>query len=259
MWYNRLSEFLLPKGYTSNDDSPCVFIKKSDTGFCIISVYVDGLNIIGHIQDINEARNHLTMEFEMKDLGQTKFCLGLQLEHLPTGIFVHQDAYIQKILEKFNMNKSYPSKTPMVVRSLDMKKDQFRPRDDGEESLGPEVPYLSAIGALIYLANSTRPDIAFAVNLLARHSAAPTKRHWTGVKNIFRYLNGTKDLGLFFQRNTDSNMIGYTDAGYLSDPYNARSQTGYVFLHCGTTISWKSYKQTLVATSTNHSKNNCFI
>jgi len=190
----------------------------------------------------------------MKDLGQTKFCLGLQLEHLPTGIFVHQAAYIQKILEKFNMNKSYPSKTPMVVRSLDMKKDQFRPRDDGEELLGPEVPYLSAIGALMYLANSTRPDIAFAVNLLARHSAAPTKRHWTGVKNIFRYLNGAKDLGLFFQRNADSNMIGYTDAGYLSDPHNARSQTGYVFLHCGATISWKSSKQTLVATSTNHSE-----
>jgi len=152
-------------------------LKKSDMEFYIISVYVDELNIIGHIQDIIEARNHLTMEFEMKGLGQTKFCLGLQLEHLPTGIFVHQAAYIQKILEKFNMNKSYPSKTHMVVRSLDMKKDQFRPRDDGEELLGPEVPYLSAIGALMYLANSTRSDIAFPVNLLARHSAAPTKRH----------------------------------------------------------------------------------
>jgi hypothetical protein len=69
----------------------------------------------------------------------------------------------------------------MVVRSLDMKKDQFRPRDDGEELLGPEVPYLSAIGALMYLANSTRPDIAFAANLLARHSATPTKHHWIGI------------------------------------------------------------------------------
>ena len=83
------------------------------------------------------------------------------------------------------MDKSYPSKTPMVVRSLDVEKDPFRPRDDGEEVLGPEVPYLSAVGALMYLANCTRPDIAFAVNLLARHSAVPTKRHWSGVKNIF--------------------------------------------------------------------------
>ncbi|KAM3298233.1 hypothetical protein ACQJBY_039939 [Aegilops geniculata] len=144
----------------------------------------------------------------------------------------------------------------MVVRSLDVEKDPFRPRDDGEEVLGPEVPYLSAVGALMYLANCTRPDIAFAVNLLARHSAAPTKRHWSGVKNIFRYLQGTKDLGLFFQfqKNQDSDVIGYADAGYLSDPHNARSQTGFVFLHGGTAISWKSLKQTLVATSTNHSE-----
>jgi hypothetical protein len=254
MWYNRLSEYLLQKGYSNNDDCPCVFIKKSSTGFCIISVYVDDLNIVGNTQDVDEARNHLKTEFEMKDLGQTKFCLGLHIEHLHSGILVHQSAYIQKILEKFNMDKSYPIKTPMVVRSLDVEKDVFRPRDKGEEVLGSEYPYLSLIGALMYLANCTRPDIAFAVNLLARHSAAPTKRHWTGGKQILRYLNGTKDLGLFYQKNQDPNLIGYADAGYLSDPHNARSQTGFVFLHGGTAISWKSSKQTLVATSTNHAE-----
>ena len=168
MWYNRLKEFLLQKGFSNNDDCPCVFIKKSLSGFCIISVYVDDLNIIGSTRDIDEARNHLKTEFEMKDLGKTKFCLGFQLEHLPSGILVHQSAYIKKILQKFNMDKSYPSKTSMVVRSLDMNKDQFRPKDEDEELLGTEVPYLSAIGALMYLANSTLPDIAFAVNLLAR-------------------------------------------------------------------------------------------
>lgn len=93
MWYNRLSKFLSLKRYTKNDDCPCVLIKKSPTGFCIISVYVDDLNIIGNTQDINEARHHLKTEFEMKNLGQTKFCLGIQLEHLPSGILVHQSAY----------------------------------------------------------------------------------------------------------------------------------------------------------------------
>jgi hypothetical protein len=71
-------------------------------------VYVDDLNIIGNTQDVDEARNHIKTEFEMKDLGQTKFFLGLQIEHLHSGILVHQSAYIQKILEKFNMDKSYP-------------------------------------------------------------------------------------------------------------------------------------------------------
>lgn len=71
------------------------------------------------------------------------------------------------------MDKSYPTKAPMVIRSIDLEKDVFRPQDEGEEILGLEFPYLSLIGALMYLANSTKPDIAFAVNLLARHSAIP--------------------------------------------------------------------------------------
>ena len=89
-----------------------------------------------------------------------------------------------------------------------MEKYPFRPWDDGEEILGLEVPYLSAIRALIYLANCIRPDIVFIMNLLARHSTASTKRYWAGVKNILRYLQGNKDLGLFFQflRNQDPNM-----------------------------------------------------
>jgi hypothetical protein len=186
--------------------------------------------------------------------GKTKFCLGLQLEHLHSGILVHQSRYTQKILKKININMSYPSKTPMVVRSLDLEKDPFRPRDDEEQILGPGFPYLSVVGALMYLANNTRLDIAFVVNLLARHSFAPTKWQLVGIKNIFRYLNGTKDLGLFYKISNDPSLIGYTDAGYLSDPHNGRSQTRFVFLQGGTTISWKLSKQTLVTTSTNHSK-----
>jgi hypothetical protein len=106
----------------------------------------------------------------------------------------------------------------------------------------------------MYLINCTRPDIAFAENLLARHSADPTRRHWMGAKCILRYLNGIRDLGLFFKKNHDPSMIGYTDVGYLFDPHNEKSQTGFVFLHGGTTISWKSSKQTLTATSTNYSE-----
>jgi hypothetical protein len=71
-----------------------VFSRKSTTVFCIISVYLDDLNIIGHTKDIDEARNHLKTDFEMKDLGRTKFYLELRLEHLHAGILVHQSAYI---------------------------------------------------------------------------------------------------------------------------------------------------------------------
>ncbi|XP_059315934.1 secreted RxLR effector protein 161-like [Lycium ferocissimum] len=82
----------------------------------------------------------------------------------------------------------------------------------------------------MYLANATRPDIAFSVNLLARYSSSPTRRHWNGVKHILRYLKGTSDMGLF-----------YTNKGYL-------------FTCGGTAISWRSTKQSIVATSSNHAE-----
>ncbi|XP_059654292.1 secreted RxLR effector protein 161-like [Cornus florida] len=190
----------------------------------------------------------------MQDLGRTKFCLGLQIEHLPSGILVYQSTYTEKVLKRFYMDKAHPLSSPMIVRLLDVKKDHFRPLEEGEEVLGSEVPYLSAIGPLMYLANCTRPDIAFAVNLLARYSSAPTRRHWNGVKHIMRYLRGTTDMGLFYSRQLKPQLIGYANAGYLSDPHTARSQTGYLFTCGGTAISWRSMKQTMTATSSNHSE-----
>ncbi|KAM2835104.1 hypothetical protein PS2_032067 [Malus domestica] len=111
----------------------------------------------------------------------------------------------------------------MVVRSLDAEQNPLYPKEDDKEILEPEVPYLSAIGALLYLAQCTRPDISFDVNLLARDSNAPTRRHWTGMKDIFHYLKGTTDLGLFYPYGSSSDaanpasqvdyrLVGYADA-----------------------------------------------
>ena len=86
----------------------------------------------------------------------------------------------------------------MIVRSLDVKKEQFHHKEENEDILGLEVPYFSAIGALMYLVNNTRPDISFAVNLLARYSSSLTRRHWSEIKQIFRYLHGTVNMGLFY-------------------------------------------------------------
>ena len=237
MWYKRLSEYLLKEGFENNPICPCVFIKKSDSGFVIIAVYVDDLNLVGTPEEIRRTATYLKNEFEMKDLGKTKFCLGLQLEHLPNGILIHQSNYTEKVLKHFYMDKAHPLSTPMVVRSLDAQKDPFRPCEDNEEILGSEIPYLSAIGALMYLANCTRPDIAFSVNLLARYSSAPTRRHWNGIKHILRYLRGTVDMGLFYQHGSNPQLVGYADAGYLSDPHRGRSQTGYVFTYGNSAIS----------------------
>ena len=186
----------------------------------------------------------------MKDLGKTKFCLSLQIEHFPIGVLVHQSAYTKKILKRFYMDKAHPLSLSMIVRSLDMKNDLFRHCENSEELLGPEVPYLSVIGALMYLTNCTCPDIVFFCHLLARYGFAQTQRHWNGIKHILHYLQGTTDMSLFYSNKSKQQLFGYAD----TDPHKARSQTGYVFNCNGTAISWRSFKQTMVATSLNHSE-----
>ena len=129
--------------------------------------------------------------------------------------------YTEKVPKRFHMDKSHPLCSPMVVRSLEVTKDPFRPKEENEEFLGPEVPFLSAIGALMYLANYTLPNIAFSVNLLARYSSVPTKRHWNGIKQVLGYLHGTCDMRLFYSKTLEPQLFGYANASYLSDPHKA--------------------------------------
>nr|CAN64975.1 hypothetical protein VITISV_027842 [Vitis vinifera] len=230
MWYNHLSEYLLKEGYMNNPICPCIFIKKSETEFAIITVYVDDLNLVGTPKELTRTTNYFKNEFEMKDLGKTKFCLGLQIKHFPNKVLVHQSTYIKKVLKHFYMDKAHHLSSSMRY---------FR---------------LSAIGALIYLANCIRPNILFSVNLLARYSSAPTRRHLNSIKHILHYLRGTTDMSLFYSRESKQQLLGYADAEYLSYSYKSKSQTWYVFNYNGTTISWRSIKQIMVVTSSNHSE-----
>ena len=96
MWYNRLSHYLLKEGYVNNSIYPCVFIKKRENGFAIIAVYVDDLNLIGTLEELIKITNYLKKEFEMKDIGKTRYCLGLQIEYCLNGVLIHQSLYTEK-------------------------------------------------------------------------------------------------------------------------------------------------------------------
>ena len=140
-------------------------------------------------------------------------------------VLIYQSTYIEKVMKRFHMDKSHPHSSPMVFRLLEVTKDPFRPKEENEELFGLEIPYLSAIDALRYLANYTRPDIAFSVNLLARYSSALTKRHWNEIKHVLRYFRGTYDMRLFYSKTLEPQIFGYANVDYLSDPHKSRSQT----------------------------------
>ena len=122
MWYNCLSVYLLKKGHVNNPICLCIFIKKSQTRFEIIVIYVDDLNLVGTPKELIETAKYLKRQFEMKDLGKTKFCLGLQIKHFLTRGLVHQSTYIKKTLKRFNMDKAHALSFSMVVQPLDVKK-----------------------------------------------------------------------------------------------------------------------------------------
>ena len=103
------------------------------------------------------------------------------------------------------------------------------------------MPYREAIGTLLYLANTCRPDIAYAVNVLSRHQINPTDSDWQGVKRVFRYLKGTQTVGLTYLGKSDI-FEGYSDASF-GDCKGSLTTSGYIIKFFGDTIAWKTRKQ----------------
>ena len=102
----------------------------------------------------------------------------------------------------------------------------------------------------MYLAVSTRPDIAFSVNNLARFNSNPQKEHCTALKQILKYLKGTTIIGILYKQDGSDKCVGYSDADWAGDPSDRKSTSGYIFMFSDGPISWSSKKQKCVALST---------
>jgi len=115
-----------------------------------------------------------------------------------------------------------------------------------------DIPYLSAVGSLQYLAMMTRPDIAHSVAYLARFNSNPGLEHWKALKHLFRYVKGTADHKLTYQGQLGSNelFITYSDASHGDCVDTGRSTARYVTMIAGGAVGWYSKLQTIVALST---------
>src|ERR1044072_6667098 len=111
-------------------------------------------------------------------------------------------------------------------------------------------PYASAIGSIMYAMVCTIPDVSFALSACSRYQSKPGLVHWAAVKNILKYLKRTKELFLVYGGDEELLAKGYTDASFMTDHDDFKSQSGYVFTLNGGAVSWKSFKQNTVADST---------
>ncbi|WKA08630.1 hypothetical protein VitviT2T_026335 [Vitis vinifera] len=112
------------------------------------------------------------------------------------------------------------------------------------------IPYAFVVGSLMYAQVCTRPDIAFAVGMLGRYQSNPGIDHWKAAKKVMKYLQGTKDYMLMYRRINNLEVTDYSNSNYAGCIDSQKSTLGYVFMLAGGTVSWRSSKQTLTATST---------
>nr|GEX53358.1 putative RNA-directed DNA polymerase [Tanacetum cinerariifolium] len=190
--------------------------------------------------DIKKLKEGLCAEFEMKDLGNLMYFLGIEVMRSPQGIFICQKKYILDLLAETEMIDCKPADTPMITnQKLFMKtKAKFANRDR----------YQRMVGKLIYLSH-TRLDIAYAVGVVSQFMHQPQVDHMHAVLRIVKYLKGTTSHGVLFKANGHFNIQIFTDADSAGDKGNRRSTSGYFSLVGGNLVTWKSKKQKVVSLS----------
>jgi hypothetical protein len=211
----------------------------------LLLLYVDDTLIFTIDQaTMDTLKRELHSMYKMTEAGTPKLFLGIELEHEPNEIRIHQRRYINSILKCFGMESCKPVATPLPPHAK-------LSRDTNEEPLDTEerAAYKSLVGTLIYLMVCSRPDLAYAMSVLSKYLDKPTRDHLRAAKHVLRYLRGTSDLVLVYKRGNNT-LIGYSDADWAGDLDERRSTSGYLFTLNGTAISWRSKLQDTVALST---------
>lgn len=215
-------------------------------GEAFLVAYVDDMLISSPSRSATaQIKQDLAKKWRMTDLGEAKFVLGLRItrDQSRGTITLSQEAYIDTLLEKFDMVDAAPVSTPAEAGK------KLEP--EGEACKAGTTAYQALVGCLMWTSLCTRPDITYAVAALSRFNASPTEAHWKAGKRVLRYLKGTKALGLELGGPKSSlNLEGWIDADYGGDLEKRRSTTGYAMSFCGGIVSWSSRLQKTIATST---------
>ncbi|UYV62276.1 hypothetical protein LAZ67_1008425 [Cordylochernes scorpioides] len=241
-WNEKFSQVLHDCGLEKLKSDPCLFKWKNEDKYLYVGIYVDDFITVSDSEDtsnrfINKLRHHL----EIKDVTCKGMFLGIKIIQDKEGISLQQSHYVQQILQKYGMETC---KEVPIPGSKEINLDNHIEDDNCDQRT-----YQEALGMLMFLAVNTRPDIAYITSKLSQYSRQPKQMHWTAIKRVMRYLRGTIDLGVKFERGKAGILKSYTDASW-STTHDGKSYGGYVLKLGEATIDWKSSKQPLVALST---------
>jgi hypothetical protein len=203
-----------------------------------VGVYVDDVVLCGSDSEVSELRDKLSQHLNIKCLGKLANFLSISVEVQDSSISIEQVQYINLVLKKCGLSEDSRG----VVAPLELSK---KPMTDCSEPFD-ETKYRRVIGSLLYIANSTRPDIMFHVCYLSQFNSSPTKENWREVVHLLRYLLKTKNYRIVYQR-TGKPIEVYCDASWGK---TEKSWSGYVIKLAGAAVIWRSRKQQVTARST---------
>ena len=253
IWNLTLHNALTDAGFKRMHYEPCIYVRSLDKvkngipdhSLVILAVYVDDITIAAMSEEgLIFAKSSISKIFAIKDEGEASKIIGIEIARIKKGLILHQTEYADSVLTRFGMEECKSVATPM--------ERNFRlvPKESGEPFIGNSL-YRQQVGAILYAATCTRPDLCIAVNICSRFVEDPAERHYAALKRILRYLRGTKDLGLRYVSNSKHLCItGYSDSDFAGDVTDSKSTSGFVIEINGCPVSWKSTKQKCVSTST---------
>ena len=261
MWHLKLHNYLTSIGFMRIQAEQNLYIRKEDSFFTIIGVYVDDIPIASNsTSHMKKAINQLKEKFPVKDLGLLEYFLGINVtrNRVEGTLILSQSKLIEDILLKYEMADCKPIHTPMTFPCKLSMNDC--PSTPTEEEFMATLPYRQILGSIRYLVSCTRPDLSFCAGFLSRFIHNPGVAHWQALKRVLTYLHYKKDMGITyhnFQIQNSSHRHGYlqaplcgwSDPDWGGDIDTSPSTSGMVFLFAGGAISWRSKRQDSVALS----------
>ncbi|KAK6140670.1 hypothetical protein DH2020_025577 [Rehmannia glutinosa] len=208
----------------------------------LVQIYVDDIIFGATNESLCKKFSKLMQgEFEMSMMGEFNFFLGLQIKQCQEGIYILQSKYTKELLKKFGIEEGRTVSTPMAT-NVKIDKDEKGKSVD-------ESKYRGMIGSLLYL-TASKSDILHVVCLCARFQSNPKESHMSVVKRIFRYLKDTIQYGLFYPKNENFSLKGYSDSDYAGNIDDRKSTSGSCQFLGDCLVSWFSKKQNCVSLST---------
>ena len=230
VWNKTLHTVLISMGFQRVQSDHGLYIYYRDGIHIFMPVFVDDITLAGNdAAAIDAFVQELSSHFKLRDLGPTTQLLGMEIhrDRPNRTLSLSQSHFITNLILRHGLQDAKPVSTPLNPGSR--LSTSMSPQNDAESSEMSQYPYISLVGSLMYLALTTRPDIAYAAGVLARFNSNPGLAHWQAAKHVLRYLQGTVDHKLVYRpSDAPEPFITYSDADHGGNPDNGRSTGGYV-------------------------------